>query len=444
MALVFSFSCTGDPLLTELKTNDLEVIIKGTYESNTPRPWLSPSSANLTSKSITMHPVTNTSLPSTFMIDITGMTLTGDKTAEFGHYRVTYSCPTNDSASFFNGTGITMKNDDVPSGKNYDNINLYLRKILFSDAQRYNLSSVGWENGIDFITYFEEVKVNAFNFNLPLVQYFYDTLREDDSVNRVYPLRIRISNGLNFNRKEKTVLEIRLVIKNFIKLYEYNSLDYPSDKPYIVHYFGVSDWLREVKPGENLAGGNLLAVARTYVKGQTGRVFGASNTGARYIIGIPANEDIDDYTMPPLTKATLRDNEIGYSTIPTLPIETSESVPAKLMYYMQLEKFKSDWNKFINTVPGADRDAKQQFFEDEWTRYNGLAGNFKIPPIATYCPDGVTTYEITNIAPGDYKFYYAAVEPVWGTLFRYGEFLPLEGETAIPIDIGENKEINIP
>ena len=228
-ALVFSLSCSGDPLLTDLRTNNLEVIIKGTYESNNPRPWSAwpPASALSSSKSIIMHPADTTMpWPDTFMIDITGMNLIGpNKTAKFGHHRKTYSCPTDDSAAFFNGTGITMKNDDVPAGKSYTGINLNLRKMLFSNARRYNLSSIGWENGIDFITYFKEEKVNAFNFNLPLFQYFSDTLREDNSINRIYPLRIDISNGFVFDPSEERVLEIRLVIKNFIKLYEYNHLD---------------------------------------------------------------------------------------------------------------------------------------------------------------------------------------------------------------------------
>ncbi|MCL2025725.1 MAG: hypothetical protein FWG92_02840 [Leptospirales bacterium] len=443
--LVFSLSCSGDPLLTDLRTNNLKVIIKGTYESDNPRPWFWPStfnSGNIRSGSIAMHPVEISSKPDTFMIDIIGMDLTGPsiKTARFANHRRTYSCGADDNnAAFFNGEGITINNDDVPAEKNYTHARLYLRKILFSDAQRYNLSAIGWEPGIDFITYFREQKTNAFNFNLQLVRYFYDTLRENYSINRIYPLTIDISNGLTFDPKEEMVLEIRLVIKNFVKLYEYNHLDYSSDKPYVVHYFGVSDWLREVRAGEHTIGGNLLASARTYVIGKTGTVRGTI-VGARYVIGIPAGANIDDYTMPPLGgDSTLRSNKIKSSNIPTWPIEAYDSVPARLLYYMQVEKFKSDWNEFIKSVNtnSGDPDLSQEFFENEWTEYNEAAENFKIPPLAAYCGSG-GTYEIANIAPGEYDFYYSGSELAWGELFRYNAFTPATDGIGITINANSN------
>ena len=443
-AFIFSLSCSGDPILTNLRTNNLTVVIKGTYESNAPKDWEWPSifsASNIISKSITMHPVEIDSRPDTFMIDITGIALAGSvKTAEFGNHRMTYSCKADDNDEPFFNEGITIRNDDVPAERGYDYVRLYLRKMLFSDALRYNLSSVGWEDSIPVVTYFKEEKANAFNFNLQLTKYFYDTLHEDSSINRIYPFKIDILDGLFFNPKEEMVLEIRLVIKNFVKLYEYNHLDYSSDKPYIAHYFGVSDWLREVRAGDNTIGGNLLATARTYIKGKTGTVHATVPATAKYVIGIPKDADINNYTMPPLgTDETLRKNKIKFSNVPTWPIEALDSVPARLLYNMQIEKFKSDWNNFIKEVnsAGGDPDLSQELFETEWTDYNDIAENFKIPPIAIYC--GTGNYTITNVDPGEYDFYYSNDILEWGELFKDGAFTTRGGAIQnVSIYIGDN------
>jgi hypothetical protein len=215
------------------------------------------------------------------------------------------------------------------------------------------------------------------------------------------------------------------VIKNFIKLYEYNHLDYASSQPYIVHYFGVSDWLREVRAGDNTIGGNLLATARTYVVGKTGSVSGTI-VGAKYVIGIPAGAPIGDYTMPPLgSDATLRENKIKHANAPTFPVEAADSVPAQLMYRAKVEKFRIDWNKFlvdVNTNYNTEGyGSPQELHETEWTAYHNAAENFKIPPLATYC-DASGNYTITNIAPGNYDFYYSKTDLDWGELFIDDDF----------------------
>lgn len=439
------FACSGDPLLTNLRTNNLTVIIKGTYESNNPKDWSWPMGADFSSKviddSVNMYPTTISSAPSTFMIDITGMNLyDGSKTSKFGHKRKTYQCSaTDESGDFFNGGGIKMENDDVDSGREYTSLRLYLRKLLFSDAKKYELSNYGWEES-SFRTYFKEKRIDAFNFNLLLVNYFYDTLRyenDGEDENRIYPLKIDITNGLVFDADEEMVLEVRLVIKNFVKLYEYNRLDYTSSQPYLAHYFGVSDWLRDVKADENTIGGNLLAVARTYVKGRTGTVRG-SISGAKYIIGIPAGSDISDYTLP---NSALRDL-VSQATIPAELIEGTDTIPAILIYHMQYEKYWSDWKKFVDGVqtacggPSATQDEMQAYYEDKWMQYNDTANNFKIPPLATYTSNG--SFEITNIAPGTYDFYSSSSVPAWGTLFKDGDFQPIVGGMGVTINEGDD------
>ena len=422
------FACSGDPLLTDLRNNNLTVIIKGTYESNSPRPWIT-SWPVVEDDSINMYPVKITTKPNTFMIDITGMSLSGNgDTSRFGNKRKTYECATDDSADFFNGTGITMRNDDVSSGKEYKTLNLYLRKLLFSDAMKYELANDGWHEE-KFRTYFDEKRVDAFNFNLLLINYFYDLLRyenDGDDANRIYPLKIDISNGLVFDPDDEVVLEVRLVIKNFVKLYEYNRLDYASSRPYVVHYFGVSDWLRDVQKDDNMIGGNLHAVARTYVKGRTGSVKGSAISG-NYVIGIPEESNINEYMI---TSSNLRNTHVQQAKIPPQLVEASDSVPAILTYLMQREKYKTDWTSFVNAVKGATSVGEEQtFFENEWTAYNEAANNFKIPPLAT-CANSSNEFTITNIAPGKYKFYRVAA-PTWGTLFTNATFTPIGGVVEV-------------
>jgi len=435
------FACSGDPLLTDLRNNNLTVIIKGTYESNNPGSWTWPGTlgSNQIDTSINMYPVKITAKPNTFMIDITGMSLSGDgDTSRFGNKRKTYECEIDETADFFNGTGITMRNDDVSSGKEYKTLNLYLRKLLFSDAMKYELANDGWHEE-KFRTYFAEKRVDAFNFNLVLINYFYDLLRyenDGDDANRVYPLKIDISNGLVFDPDDEVVLEVRLVIKNFVKLYEYNRLDYASSRPYVVHYFGVSDWLRDVQTDENMIGGNLHAVARTYVKGRTGSVKGSATSG-NYVIGIPEESNINEYMI---TSPNLRNTHVQQAKIPPQLVEASDSVPAILTYLMQREKYKIDWNKFVGDVKlkaSSTSSEPQDVFEDEWTKYNDAANNFKIPPLATRAIGG--SFTITNIAPGKYKFYQASAPSTWGTLFTNGAFSQIGG--VIEVVAGVEKTI---
>ncbi len=111
-------------------------------------------------------------------------------------------------------------------------------------------------------------------------------------VNRIFPLSIPIDGGLIYDKEEKeTVLEIRLVVKNFIKVYEY---DYTGG---LIRYFGLSDWLRDVKADETDIGGNVIAVARSYVPGKTVTISGNTGVGSRYVVAIFAENDIADYTL---------------------------------------------------------------------------------------------------------------------------------------------------
>jgi hypothetical protein len=455
--MISAFSaCSDTPLLTELKNSSLKVVMKGTYESNSPRDWLTPTAAQWQDQdSIDDYPIEITSLPSTFMIDLADMSMGGGGggASDFGNYRQTFQFPVMDNNSpFFNGDGVSLKCDDVQPGRNYTTLYMYFRKLLFSDAVKYELGDSGWASEY-FRTYFEEEKVNAFNFNALQANYYYDLMIDyDEDINRAFPLSVNISNGLRFNSDEDIVLEVRFVVKNFIKLYEYDYLNYTSDVPYVVHFFGLSDWLRDVQASENYIGGNVLAVARTYVEGKTGTISGTNTTGSgRYVIAIPSSDNINYYTLP-ISSATystnggLRDYYVPHAKYPEAPLSATDSMPARMNYYLRVEKYRSDWNNFVDDCVAeatANSIETQTEFENEWTDYNTKTSEFKIPPLATYVANGAN-YTLDNVAPGDYLVYYSSGTPSWGELFYLNEFLPANSGNIVTVSSNTDSPVSIP
>ena len=292
--------CWDRPLFTELATNRLEVRLKGTYASNDERAWQAPVDVN--DDSIDDYPPTDVTtiddLPDFFKFDIAEMRLSGggSEDMKFSIYRQTYTVGIDDTDVFFND-GIILDNDDPEPDRTYTHIKIYFRKMIFDKAMKYELSADGWSAGEPTEVIFREHTTEGFDFNQLQTNYLYDTWRlESDSTNRIFPVTIPIEGGLTFdNDTDKTVLEVRFVVKNFIKKYEYDRFDYTADNPFVAHFFGLSDWLRDVQPGDLQSGsaaigGNILAVARAYVPGETGTITGTVDGIGNYVIAIPAGE----------------------------------------------------------------------------------------------------------------------------------------------------------
>ena len=203
--------------------------------------------------------------PTRFMIDFAELRLGGKR---FANNRETYNAGMDDLEPFFTD-GIEYSNDDVPNGT-YTHVGMYIRKMIFNNAAQFEKSDGVWAFLQYAETIFAEKTVNGFDFNQLQVNTYYDSLRlESSRVNRIFPLSIPIDGGLIYDKEDKeTVLEIRLVVKNFIKVYEY---DYTGG---LIRYFGLSDWLRDVKADETDIGGNVIAVARSYVPGKTATIRG--------------------------------------------------------------------------------------------------------------------------------------------------------------------------
>ncbi|MCL1864919.1 MAG: hypothetical protein FWF73_03815 [Spirochaetes bacterium] len=444
-------SCGDVPVFTEMDTNRLKVIIKGTFETEDVSNFVSMPSANsplILTKSIvdgefpasddTSTPIDD-GTPTTFMFDIAELRLNGNK---FANYRQVIEAPLLDSESFFNQTGIVLDNDDPAEGY-YDTVQIYARKMIFDGANIYRPSGNTFEHDKQTQVIFHEDYRAGFDFNQFQQNTYVDSLRENSrSYLRSFPIKIPIIGGLQYDKNNKeTVLEIRFVVKNFIKKYELPFYDSGTFKVY--HFYALSDWLRSAEAGDRVFGGNILAVARAYVPGKTGRVTVTGLSSNQYVIAIPASENIDDYYMD-RSKPAPKDGLRGFDyDLPQQPVHPGNNIEALLDYYIKNEKYKNDWNSKLPAPPSLPDTAFDKY-EEAWDDYDDAIDKFKIAPYAAYTGSG-TTVTFSNMAPGEYNFYRANRPAAYGKFFE-GPSSPFT-QIAIsisPITVQEKDTITIP
>jgi hypothetical protein len=411
-------SCGGKPLFTELATNRLKVKLLGTYESGggTVKPWASPVGNLIDYNSVSVCGTDDSNdsledLPSKMMLDIAEIRL-GSRSkawAKFANYRQTYVVSINDSDPFFSGEGIELINDD-PGNDNFTYVWLYVRKIIFNGAKRYNASCGELTDQVPY-SYFREEKVNGLDWNQMQVRSHWDSLRlEGSERNRVFPVKIPISGGMKYNSEDgETVLEIRFVVKNFLKRYELtagSSSDYSYDR---IRYFGFSDWLRDVQSGDTEMGGNMLSIARSYVPEKSGSI-SSNTTGAGYIIAVrddPVNI-IDDYTR---AVDNPRAHDCNFPVAPKLIVGTPDGL---LEYFLRLEVYKDAWNVIQGTC------GTTELYKTYWDAYNAAVGGFKLPELAVYAA-AAGSHTIENVPAGTYRIYKSS-DPDYGNLFLENAF----------------------
>lgn len=461
----FVVSCDNDPLLTDIGTSRLIVVIKGTYESNSPMPWKMPalcatrnadgSCSQYTPEYLSLMQddsvircnSTGDQLPASFMIDLSEMRLWDLKnTYKFSNYRQILASGLNDLDPLFNGGGYPLINDDVPS-RTYPFVLLYIRKMLIDGALNYFETNSGWSPSIMWDV-FNEKELPSFNFNPLQTHSFYDTLRFDStSINRVYPLMIPINDiitsggGLIFKKQFKTtVLEIRIVLKNYLKKYETSS--FLTTGLGVTHFYAPSDFVNDVQKGDSYIGGNIIAVARSYIPELVGAIRGrvptdAARTGA-HIIAIPhdaTGRNINFFTLEtnpwgargitPPSGAQISVRNYNPCGLPIAPsYYTGTNIYGALSWCLKNERFKHEWNLKV-PVTGPNGCYSYNTYVNDWNTYFGETGNFNVPQLCVYTPVSPTvrnSFVIENVMPGAYDIYISNVDPTYGQLYKSGEF----------------------
>lgn len=350
-SIIILTGCGDQALFDFLAESNIKVRIKGTYASNNPRDW---DFSGIVADDDQDNYAAGADYPTKFMIDIAELKLNGDK---FAHYREAYQASVLDTDDFFNGTGFVFENDNVFPDDKYTKIHVFLRKMIFNKSLSYSVDNDVWSDPKTTEVVFNEKDVNGYDFNQRQTFTYYDEIDDDKNKNIVFPLKIPLAEDFIYDVDREFVLEVRLVIKNFIKKYEWVD----SDVGYT--YFGLSDWLRDIRIADKYRGGNLFAVARVYVKGETVSVSGTDAVGGSYVVAIPYTEDgaIDSISNYEITQPT-------------------------------------------TSRPSGDYDTD----EASWDAYEAEAEasyDKKLPPIATWTDDN--TYTLTNVPTGkNYSLYY--------------------------------------
>jgi len=459
LAIVILIGCTGDDaLFDELAGSRVTVIIKGTFESTTDsssiKDWdttvselqsIDDSVNDMITDVIDMDPDTPEKFPDTFMVDIAEMRLAkedGGSDDKVAYERQVFTAAVSDTDPFFNGQGVVLDCDDIKPGKRYGMVMLYIRKLIFDNATQWYFDSSGnimRDDAPEEI--FHENDVYGFDFNQLMVNTYYDYLKQNyDDIIRVFPLRIPIDGGLVVDKDDEIVIEIRLVIKNFVKLYEY---DFYNDNGYraAYHYWAVSDWLRAVEPDDVYMGGNLLGVARAYKKKEVATVIG-STASPGYVIAIPAT---DMYGNPQTIKNYFLDDDNSYWNRPSVyepaaPLFPYGTVEGYLDYYLRYEQYKVEYNAFVKAVNDGS-------YETLWNSYDGYKHSLRLPPLVAYAGTG-NTYTLTNVPYGDYLFYFVADSNVpYGKLPQDVDEVGYWSEPtspANPVSINTNTPVNFP
>lgn len=418
-AVAALFSGCDEPLFTELNTSRMKVVFKGTYESHSPRSITVPTNTATYRDNSFDHVLdfTNDAAPTEFMIDIAEIRLvdaSGDHETRFANYRQTLRIPLDDAQPFFNGTGIELTSDDVSTNVTYKYVRLYLRKTMFNGCREYRPSGAGWDTGrpCEDQIFDQEEELGAFDFNQLGTNTMYDNARKEaDRTNRVFPLTIPIRNGLTFDpSNDETVLEIRLNIKNYIKMFEHH--DVIDDDIRVYHYWGMSDWLWDVHASDPHTGGNLFGAARSYVASptdHTGSVTASTGVNNGDMVIMVRESTSGEYDIDEQTRT------FKYDT-PELPDSPGDHVTALLNYYMEYEKYYIDGYIINNDTAN---------FDSSWANYQStIAGYSGVPEFAAFEDDNDGSVTFTNVPDGTYYIYRAAPAS-YGALVADGGYTPV-------------------
>ncbi|MDH5720112.1 MAG: hypothetical protein OEZ13_05740 [Spirochaetia bacterium] len=328
--IIILINCTGKPILSELANSRINVILKGTYESNNPYSWNTDSYVDDAYSSATITGLTNVipgnAIPlvdQKYYIDIaeiriskqneiTDTTILEDYWHYFARERQVLcsetaalyekqldSCDTNNGVEkineFFN-EGFSYPAVDLESGK-YQHLAIYVRKMITYPSKSYNSDGSFYD---DIVAAFDNKRINGYDISSRYQWAAADDTAEDTP--RLFPLQ-RTDLSLEIPETDKNyVLEIRVFLKNLMMkhLFEYTEIDTGEIK--YLSFLGPSDHKANHQfndaTNKGKLGGNILIAARAYVPDETGSIRIINDTGADgsvmfYYAVMPSGETFD-------------------------------------------------------------------------------------------------------------------------------------------------------
>lgn len=345
LLLFLLFHCTGFSVLSELVNQQITVIMKGTYESNSPYAWETGNVFNNDYVSSLPSPLSNSISYSDLKLylDIADLQVSKHNYGKFSDFNgnidflefvndrellcpiyTTYQnktftlCQANNGIQrhidFFN-EGLTLKANDLRSG-DYKSVAFFLRRIVTHPSFLYDGDNnlVNSSNSEGEITSFDNRTIRG-----SLISSYYQYAVNDnsgDTDDRFFPL---FHSGFNFNVPETTeeyVLEFRIFIKNLLMKHVIEDDSNATAKRRTV-FVGISDWninhdysnddkvnSADFYRKHSKLGGNIIMGVRIYKPSTIGSVrftavpANSCGTGKAYIALLKAGESLTTSTLP--------------------------------------------------------------------------------------------------------------------------------------------------
>ncbi|MES0489345.1 MAG: hypothetical protein ABUK01_05090 [Leptospirales bacterium] len=310
-------ACTNNPVISDFGNDRVTLVLKGTYESNTPYGWdtnLNTSESIFTGYAGEVFDTQEASADIGFYIDIANIRI-GRKNAVpagtsdldywelFAENRVVLCDSNTDvignnlvNCAYGNGTyklnqffkeGFEYPVEDIPAGR-YQHIGVYFRKFITFPAVLYD-SSYNEQEVLTSI--FDNRTVYGYDLNSQLLQYANSDSGEDN------PLMIPLE-ATNLNLKVTDsyvpyVIEIRIFIKNqMMKHVIKYGTNTSAEKP--LTFIGPADWRTDHAYSGRVSGFHLGKHLL-----MTARLYEPDNVGSLYITeaSVPSGTATEYYTI---------------------------------------------------------------------------------------------------------------------------------------------------
>ena len=325
------FSCAYEPIFTQLHDNHINLVFKGTYESNGPYKDKSIYLDDSVDGDAANTDTTNPTYSLHFIYDIAEMKIGNsdqedkDKHPLVSERFVIYTSymGANDHRFLENGIDFdgtkeqfsltiddrtktfetTYTNNDVYNG-HFDELDVFFRKYI---AQPVTISGTETETLRDFQTVGTDDDnhyldgYDSTNAVIEAQTDYYGTMNGYNlesfygSYSSLFPLRI--STNITIEAKKNYILEVRIPFRNCVSILEYDL--YGDDKSEIL-FPGFSDIKSKLSTSVDEGtydplNHSIIGGARIYEIDNVGQIAGTSEAGYDYVIAIPSGDDINNY-----------------------------------------------------------------------------------------------------------------------------------------------------